>query len=49
MKWIKDNGNEIETNDRKETIEKCESLGWKRESKKPGRPKKETEASKADE
>ena len=30
LKWIKDNGQEIETNDRKETIEYCESLGWER-------------------
>ncbi len=29
MKWTKPNGSEIETNDRPETIEHCESLGWK--------------------
>lgn len=30
MIWIKENGSEIETNDRKETIAYAESLGWKR-------------------
>ena len=30
MKWIKDNGQEIETNDRPETIAHCESIGWKK-------------------
>ena len=29
MKWVKPSGVEIETNDREETIEYCESLGWK--------------------
>lgn len=29
MKWIKPNGNEIETNDEKATIEYCKSLDWK--------------------
>ena len=29
MKWIKDNDQEIETNDLPATIEKCESMGWK--------------------
>ena len=29
MKWIRPSGSEIETNDRKETIEYCKSLGWK--------------------
>ncbi len=38
MRWIKDNGDEIETNDRSETIEHCKSIGWK-EKKKSGRPK----------
>lgn len=28
MKWIKDNGQEIETNDLPATIEYCKSLGW---------------------
>lgn len=28
MKWIKDNGQEIETNDRQETIDHCMSIGW---------------------
>lgn len=30
MKWIKPSGLEFETNDRKETIAYCESLGFKR-------------------
>jgi len=30
MKWIKDNGDEIETNDLPATIAHCESLGWER-------------------
>jgi hypothetical protein len=38
MKWIKPNGQEIETNDRPETIEHCESIGWK-EVKKPAKQK----------
>jgi len=29
MKWEKPSGIEIETNDMKETIEYCKSLGWK--------------------
>jgi len=33
MIWIKSNGNEIETNDRKETVDYCKSLGWKEKSK----------------
>lgn len=43
IKWTKENGNELETNDEKATIEYCESLGMKREGekKKPGRPPKE--------
>ena len=45
MKWIKDNGQEIETNDLEATIEHCESIGWKQADKAPkkkaGRPKKE--------
>lgn len=28
MKWMRPSGNPIETNDRKETIEHCEKLGW---------------------
>lgn len=32
MIWIKPNGNKIETNDKKETIAYCESLGWKRDN-----------------
>ena len=42
MKWIKTNGNEIETNDEPATIEYCESLGWKEAGK--SKAKKETEA-----
>jgi len=40
IKWTKPSGVEIQTNDREETIEYCESLGWKREGekKKAGRP-----------
>ena len=30
IKWIKDNGQEIETNDRPETVTHCESIGWKK-------------------
>jgi len=30
MKWIKDNGQEIETNDLPDTIAHCESIGWER-------------------
>lgn len=29
MKWIKDNGQEIETNDMEGTVEYCKSIGWK--------------------
>lgn len=29
MLWIKPSGVEVKTNDRKETIEYCKSLGWK--------------------
>lgn len=47
MKWIKDNGQEIETNELKETIDKCIQLGWKHkteeEPKKRGRPAKKEE------
>jgi len=32
MKWIRPSGTEIETNDRKETIKHCKSLGWKEKS-----------------
>jgi len=31
IKWIKTNGNEIETNSEKATIKYCESLGWERD------------------
>ena len=30
IKWVKPNGNELETNDNKDTVAYCESLGWKR-------------------
>jgi len=30
MKWIKDNGQEIETNNLPDTIAYCESIGWER-------------------
>ena len=30
IKWVKPSGLEIETNDRKETVEYCVSIGWKR-------------------
>lgn len=45
IKWEKPNGNEIETNDREETVEYCKSLGWVKagEKRKPGRPPKEKE------
>lgn len=38
MIWIKDNGQEIEINDRPESIEYCTSLGWTPADKKA--PKK---------
>lgn len=46
IKWTKPNGNSIETNEEKATIEYCESLGWTKaeEKKKPGpkpKPKEE--------
>lgn len=40
MKWIKPNGNEIETNDEKATIEYAEKLGWKRKTVKKKAAKK---------
>jgi len=33
MVWIKDNGQEIETNDLPATISHCESIGWKKADK----------------
>ena len=33
IKWIKPNGNEIETNDAPATVAHCEALGWKRAKK----------------
>jgi hypothetical protein len=43
MKWIRPSGSEIETNDLKETIKYCESLGWK---EKGAKVKKEEKKSK---
>jgi hypothetical protein len=43
MLWTKPNGNEIETNDEKATVEYCESLGWKRAEK----PKKKRSVKKS--
>lgn len=48
MKWIKDNGDEIETNDLDATLKKCVEMGWKpadkaEEPKKRGRPAKKAE------
>lgn len=34
MKWKKQSGLEIETNDEPATIAHCESIGWKRVTKK---------------
>jgi hypothetical protein len=34
MKWIKDNGDEIETNDLDATIEACVKMGWEPADKK---------------
>jgi len=46
IKWVKPSGQEIETNDKEETIEYCESLGWERAKKKPGpKPKVKTDDS----
>ncbi len=36
MKWIKDNGDEIETNDLPATIAHCESIGWERDESDEG-------------
>ena len=33
MKWLKDNGQEIETNDAPATVVHCESIGWKQVKK----------------
>lgn len=30
--WIRPSGSEIETNDRQETIDGCERMGWKRKA-----------------
>jgi len=40
MIWIKDNGQEIEINDRPESIEYCKSIGWKPLDIKKAAPKK---------
>lgn len=44
MKWIKDNGQEIETNDLPATIKYCKSLGWKPADVKKKTVKKKTKA-----
>lgn len=48
IKWIKDNGQEIETNDRKETVDHCESIGWKRADDKQKRTRRTREQIEAD-
>ncbi len=40
MKWVKPNGNEIETNDKPATVKYCESLGWKKKATKKKAAKK---------
>lgn len=42
--WIKDNGQEIEVNDRPGNIDQCKRLGWKRKKKEeaPAPPKAPT-------
>jgi hypothetical protein len=45
IKWIKQSGVEIETNEEPKSIAMAESLGWKQAPKKRGRkPKAEVEA-----
>ena len=39
IKWIKPNGNEIETNGLPKTVAHCESLGWERADAEPSAPK----------
>ena len=52
MKWLKDNGDAIETNDLPATVAHCESLGWEKVKEKPQltneekAPKKEAAAAK---
>lgn len=50
MKWIKPSGAEIETNDRKETIEAAVSLGWQVVEDKPEeiKPKRKPRKAKDD-
>jgi len=43
IKWEKPNGQEIETNDRNETVEYCESIGWIRCGSKKEVKQEETE------
>lgn len=38
MKWVKQNGQEIETNDEPATIKGAEALGWKRPEKPKAMP-----------
>ena len=40
IKWTRPDGTELETNDMKDTIEYCESLGWTRSEKKAPAKKK---------
>lgn len=47
MKWIKPSGAEIETNDRKETIEAAVSLGWQVVEDKPEETKPKRKPRKA--
>jgi len=39
IEWTRPGGRKIKTNDRKETIAYCESLGWKRKAKPGPKPK----------
>ena len=49
MKWVKDNGTEIETRDTEEIVAYCKSLGWKeKKAAQRGRPRKEATESSAD-
>lgn len=44
--WTKPSGLKITTNDKKETIEYCESLGWKRDDAVKEKKPRKTKASK---
>jgi len=46
IKWVKPSGLKIETNDKDETVEYCESLGWKKSNgRKPKENKSDASAS----